>query len=153
MKVMGIKASSADVRYAVLEKSGSGNIIFCNHNENRLLFPKALTTDSKKLAWFFNEFDRLMAIHKVCKVVIKLPESGRMETNASRFSHYLDAMMLFGAERHNPPITSLGVQYRMLHTRSADVCNFVRSKGIPETPSYWNTAMGDAIAAALFGLE
>lgn len=153
MKVMGIKASSAEVRYAVLEKSGNGNVTFCNQDDNRLLFPKALMTDSKKLAWFFNEFDRLMAIHKVCKVIIKLPESGRMETNASRFSHYLDAMMLLWAEKHDSPITCLGVQYRMLHTRSAEVCAFVRSKGIPETPHYWNVAIGDAIASALYGLE
>jgi len=154
MKVLGIKTSVTGVRYAILEKSASGAIVFCNQEDNRLLFPRDLDSDSKRLVWFFNEFSRLISMHQdIDKVVIKVPESGQRETNALRFSHYLDAMILLGTERHNPPIPCLGVQYKALHTRSSEVREFVCSKGIPKTPHYWDIAMGDAIAAALSGLE
>ena len=154
MKVMGIKVSSQCVRYAILEKTNSGEVVFCNQNDNRLVFPRDLTEDSKKLVWFFNEFTRLLDINTtVSRVVIKFPESGRMETKATRLTHYLDAMVLLGIEKHNPPVVCQGVQYRTLHTRSADVCDFVCSKGISKTAHYWDPAMGDALAAALWGME
>lgn len=154
MKVMGIKATSKCVRYAILEKEANGNVLFCNQNDNRLVFPKDLTEDAQKACWFFDEFSRLLTINPdVNHVVVKLPESGKKESSASRLTHYLDAMVLLSVEKHNPPVTSQGVQYRTLHTRSDAVCDFVCSKGIPKTSHYWNTAMGDALAAALWGLE
>lgn len=154
MKVMGIKVSSQCVRYAILEKTSSGEVVFCNQNDNRLAFPRSITEDSKKLVWFFNEFTRLLDINPdIRQVIVKVPESGRRESKASRLSHYLDAMVLLGVEKHNPPVICQGVLYRTLHTRSADVCDFVCSKGIEKTARYWDSTMGDAIAAALWGLE
>ena len=154
MTALGIKVSNTAIRYAILEKSEFGTIVFRNLNDNRLLFPRDLMTDSKKLVWFFDEFNRLIDIHQdICKIVVKLPESGHTETNAIRLSHYLDAVVFLVAARHNPPIACMGVQYRALHTSSSEVRDFVCSKGIPKTPHYWNAAMGDAIAAALAGLE
>lgn len=153
MKVMGIKVSSHCLRYAILEKTPSGKVEFCNQNENRLVFPRDSTADSKKLLWFFKEFTRLLDINPdVSHVVIKFPESGRIETKATRLTHYLDAMVLLSIETHNPPVACQGVQYRTLHTRSADVCDFVCSKGITRTAHYWDSAMGDALAAALWGM-
>ena len=154
MKVMGIKVSCKGVRYAILESTTCSNVVFCNQNDNRLIFPKGLTKDSEKLVWFFDEFIRLLDMYSdISQVIIKVPESGRAESKASRLSHYLDAMVLLGVEKHNPHVVCQGVQYRTLHTRSADVRDFVCSKGITKTTRYWDSAMGDALAAALWGLE
>ena len=110
--------------------------------------------EAEKMVWLFNEFTRLLGMNPdIEKVIVKLPESGRMESKASRLSHYLDAMVFLGSAKQNPPIACTGVQYRTLHTRSADVLDFVLSKGICRTLHHWDSKIGDAIAAALSGLE
>ena len=154
MKVIGIKVSSKCVRYAILEKSPDGRVVFLNKEENRLLFPQDSQSEVEKMVWLFNEFTRLLEITpNIEKVIIKLPESGRIESKASRLSHYLDAMVLLCSAKQNPPVACAGVQYKALHTRSTDVLDFVLSKGICRTQHYWDSKIGDAIAAALSGLE
>ncbi len=154
MRVMGIKVSSKCVRYAILEKSPDVGVVFLNKEDNRLTFPQDSQGEAEKMVWLFNEFTRLLGMNPdIEKVIVKLPESGRMESKASRLSHYLDAMVFLGSAKQNPPIACTGVQYRTLHTRSADVLDFVLSKGICRTLHHWDSKIGDAIAAALSGLE
>ena len=154
MRVMGIKVSSKCVRYAIKKKSPDVGIVFLNKEDNRLTFPQDSQGEAEKMVWLFNEFTRLLGMNPdIEKVIVKLPESGRMESKASRLSHYLDAMVFLGSAKQNPPIACTGVQYRTLHTRSADVLDFVLSKGICRTLHHWDSKIGDAIAAALSGLE
>ena len=154
MKVLGIKVSSQCVRYAMLKKDTHGNIIFYNRDENRLLFPRDADSEVKKMKWLWDRFERLLSLETdIQQIVLKLPETGRMESNASRLSHYLNAVILLVATRRNDPIPVIGKTYRALHTRSADVLNYVQGRGIPRTEHYWDVPMGDAIAAALAGLE
>ena len=154
MKVLGVKVSSQCVRYAMLNKDAQGNIVFCNRDENRLLFPRDADSEVKKMKWLWDRFERLLSLETdIHKIVLKLPEAGRVETNASRLSHYLDAVILLVATKRNEPIPVIGKTYRALHTRGADVLNHVQGAGIPRTEHYWDVLMGDAIAAALAGLE
>lgn len=154
MKVLGVKVTSVCVRYAILSKDSQGNILFCNSEDNRLVFPRDADSETKKMKWLWDRFDRLLSLETaIQRIVIKLPEAGRIESGASRLAHYLDAVIMLVAEKRNAPIPVIGKMYRSLHTRSADVLDYVQNKGIPRTEHYWDVAMGDAIAAALAGLE
>lgn len=154
MKVMGVKVSSIAVRYAILERDSCGNISFCNTEDNRLLFPRDATTDVQKMMWLRDHFDRLLSMNAdVCSIVLKIPELGRLDSKATRLSHYLDAVILMVASMRDNPIPIEGKTYRSLHTRSKDVQNYVLSKGVSRSKHYWDVAMGDAIVAAISGLE
>lgn len=150
MKVMGVRVSTESVRYAVIDYLSDGTFLFCNTEDNRLLFPRDAETDIDKMMWFWDSFERLMGVFQdISKIVIKLPEFGRNETSASRLIHYLNAIIMMVASRHMHPVAVEGKNYRTLGTRSADVKTYVISHGIARTQHYWDTKICDAIAAAI----
>ena len=53
MKVMWIKVSTQCVRYAILEKTSSGEVVFCNPNTNWLVSSRDLAENSKKCGLLF----------------------------------------------------------------------------------------------------
>lgn len=62
MKVMGIKVSSQCVRYAILEKTSSGEVVFCNPDTIWLVSARNLAENSKNVVCFFNEWGRIPPI-------------------------------------------------------------------------------------------
>ena len=74
MSVLGLRASSAEIRYAILEKDVKNNIIFKNRNgENRLKYPSTCNLLSDKIAWVKYELDRILRTNPdISKIVIKI---------------------------------------------------------------------------------
>ena len=153
MKIMGVRVSPESIRYAVIEKQIDGSYVFCNKDNDRLVFPLDACNEGAKVAWLWDQFNRVLDIHAdVEKIFVKLPELLRGETKASRMSHYLDAVLYLAAAKHSPSVTVEGVNYKTIPTKRSEVVSFVASKGIARTIHYWNEQICDAIAAAIFGL-
>lgn len=154
MKVMGVRVSTESVRYAVIEKLPDGSYVFCNKDNDRLVFPLDACKEKEKISWLWDQFNRILDIHTdVTKIFVKLPEFMRGETKASRMSHYLDAVLYLSAAKHSPTVEIEGVNYKTIHTKRSEVVAYVEGKGITRTTHYWNEHVCDAIAAAIFGLE
>ena len=65
MSVLGLRASAQEIRFALLEKSENGDILFLNkETENRLKYPITLGKIEEKLYWVKSEIDRILRINQ-----------------------------------------------------------------------------------------
>jgi hypothetical protein len=76
MKVLGIRYSSSDYTFVVLDGSQAAPIIL---EVNTVAFPKGFTKP-QSLKWFYQEIEGLLARHEIQKIVIKSFE-GRFRGN------------------------------------------------------------------------
>ena len=151
MKVIGVRASAQEIRYAILESDTNGNIIFVNKDaENRIKYPALICEIEDKLQWVKSEIDRILRINPtVQRVYIKTNEYAR-ETAASRETTYLDAVFLLSAREHNLPVK------RKLNNQIASTSNKAKEYAenrVGRTDKYWNNTMADAILVAWWGIK
>lgn len=146
MSILGLRASAQEIRYAILEKDSSNNIVFVNcESENRLKYPANITCIEEKLCWVKMELERILRQNpSICKIVIKTNEYGT-ETSAKRDTNYVDAIFLLtAAEQKMPVVKKLNSQ---IGSTSAKAKEYAESR-VGKTRQYWNNTMADAILAA-----
>lgn len=149
MKVLGVRASAQEIRYAILEKNADGDIVFLNQNsEHRLKYPATAVTISEKLLWVKGEFDRILRqVQDIDRIIIKTNEYAGTETSAKRETTFVDAICLLSAAEHNIETE------RKLNSQigsSASKAKEYAEQRIGKTEHYWNSTMADAILAAFW---
>lgn len=145
--VLGLRASSKEIRYAILEKDSSGKIIFVNRtHEHRLQYPTHLDTIEDKLKWVKSEVDRILRQNTAIKqVAIKMSEYAGTENAAKRETTYVDAILLLCAAEHNLPVSRR--LYSQLCSSRAHAKEHAEIR-VGKTEHYWNDTMADAILVA-----
>ena len=146
-KILGIRTSPTEIRYALLETSAGGHIDFINcSSESKLQYPATHTTAESKLHWLKSEIDRIFRQSPgVTQVIIKTNEFSRAENKAKRESAYADAICILSAAEHNIPV--ICKLYTQIGTTSKDVKLKAESM-VGRTEKYWDTKIADAIMAA-----
>lgn len=156
MLVLGFRTSPTEVRYAMLYIDGE-NVAFMNaESENRLKFPSNLVDSdnhmnnaSEKLNWLHNEVDRILRQNpEVQKIVIKASEFGQREKISSRFSSFMEGVIVNVAGQRSVPIDIK--TYASIGTRRTGVKAFAAGKA-GQSQTGWNEQMADAVAAAWSG--
>lgn len=152
MKVMGIRSSSTEIRYAILEKNNGSDIIFQNRDyENKLVFPAGIEDLQVKLKWVKEEFDRIFRKNNdIEKIILKMNEYAGTENGAKRETTYTDAIILLVAAEYNIPIerklySQIGATSKQVKDRAESI--------VGRTDKYWNDKMADAIQCAAWELR
>lgn len=150
--VLGLRASSVEVRYAILEKDLTGNITFVNQaSENRLKYPTNIDNVEEKLNWIKTEIDRILRQNTaIDKIVVKMNEYAGTENAAKRETTYVDAIFLLCAAEHSLPVV------RKLNSQIGSSASHARQYAenrVGKTNQYWNNTMADAILAAYWEIK
>ncbi|MDA8335422.1 MAG: hypothetical protein M0Z41_10625 [Peptococcaceae bacterium] len=146
MKVLGLRASSSEIRYAILEKTETG-ILFLNRNtEHRTVYPANISNIESKLKWAYDEVSRIVRQNPdMCKIAVKTNEFAGSETAAKRETIYIDAMFLLVAADNS--IEVVRRLYSQIGASSSDIKDKAEACA-GRTDKYWNTTMADAIICA-----
>lgn len=150
--VLGLRASSQEVRYAILEKDSTGKITFVNRtSENRLKYPTNIDGVEGKLNWIKSEIDRILRQNTaIDKIVIKMNEYAGTENAAKRETTYVDAIFLLCAAEHGLPVVRrLNSQ---IGSSSSQAKEYAENR-VGKTDQYWNNTMADAILAAFWEIR
>ena len=144
MKMIGIRASSQEIRYAILEKDENGQILFINKNdENRLRFPTNIEEIGDKLLWIKREFERIFRQNTdIATVIIKSNEFAGNENNSKRETSYMDAILLLLCSELG--ISAYKKLYSQIGTTSGKTKEDAENR-VGRTDKYWNNAMADAV--------
>lgn len=147
MKVLGLRASAAEVRYALLEKNYNNEIVFINqHTENKLVWPATTSTVEEKLVWIKAELVRILRQNNnIEKIAIKTNEFAGTETRAKRETTYIDAIFILVAAEHNISVV------KKLNNQigsTSQKCKELAENCTGRTEKYWNTTIADAILVA-----
>ena len=151
MAVLGLRSSSQEIRFAILEKDENNSIVFINkETENRLKYPATIKSIDDKLYWVKSEIDRILRINSaIDKILVKMNEYSGYESATKRETTYIDAIFLLCAREHNISIErKLNSQ---IASSSAKAKEFAEQR-VGKTDKYWNNAMADAIVAAYWGV-
>lgn len=143
MKMIGIRASAQEVRYAILEKNEKGQISFVNQNgEHCLRFPSTIEEIGDKLLWVKREFERVFRQNPDISVAIIKTNEFAGESNAKRETSYMDAILLLTC-------TELGIPaYKRLYSQIGTSSNKTKEHAedrVGKTDKYWNNTIADAI--------
>ncbi|WP_369283984.1 hypothetical protein [Oscillibacter sp. GMB15532] len=152
MAIIGIRASSQEIRYAILDKNENGEIVFVNQNtENRLKYPANVDAVEDKLHWVKSEVDRILRQNEgIEKIILKMNEYAGTENSSKRETTYVDAVLLLCAiengiqieRRLNSQISSTAAKAKELAERR-----------VGRTENYWNNTIADAILAAFWEMR
>jgi len=151
MKVLGVRCSTKEIRYAILEKKGN-NIVFINKDsENRLIFPQNIQEIEEKLKWCKTEINRILRQNEgISYVVIKVNEYTRGENLAKREGAYMDGVVMLTTHEHNIAVSKK--LYNQIEANSSNILKLAESIN-GRTDKYWNKGMADAIQCAAFTLR
>ena len=149
MIILGIRTSTQEIRYAILDFQQDGTVKLLNgENENRLKFPASYDTIEKKLWWFYQELERIVRNQPIEKIMIKSNEYMRSDSSVSRTASYIDGVVYTFAGKMDIPVVMK--MYRAMETRRDDVKTFAESN-VGKTKANWNEQMADAVAVAFVG--
>lgn len=151
MTVLGLRASTKEIRYVLLDKDDSGNIIFVNRSEeNRIKYPANIDQVEEKLEWVKSEIDRILRINSsIERIIIKTNEYGR-ETSATRETTYIDAMFMLAAkEKGIPVVRKLNSQIGSTSAKARELAE----TSVGRTEKYWNNTIADAVLVAYWGIN
>jgi Holliday junction resolvasome RuvABC endonuclease subunit len=151
MKVLGVRCSTREIRYAILEKQGD-NIVFINKDlENRLIFPVNIQEIEKKLKWCKEEIKRILRQNgDISCVVIKVNEFSRGENLSKREGTYIDGVVMLTIHEHNIAVSKK--LYNQIGANGSNILNLAENID-GRTDKYWNKGMADAIQCAAFTLR
>lgn len=151
MKVLGIRNSPTEIRFAISEKINN-NIVLLNINgENKLIFPKHLKSLSQKVGWLYQEFDNIISNDPdIKKIAIKQNENVSTKYSTVQDTAFYDAIAhLIG---NNKGITVNSYVYNNIGTKSKEVQTFSESF-TGRTTKNWNSGMADAVAVTIKELK
>jgi len=99
MKVLGIRTSPKQLRFALLDIDGT-DVNFLNQNaENLIKVPAGVTEVEDIVHWQKSEIDRILRQNQgIDLIVIKTSEYSRGDTKSTRLASYLDAAVLLAAK-------------------------------------------------------
>lgn len=152
MSIIGIRASSQEIRYAILEKDSNGTIVFQNiENENRLKYPANIENVAEKLYWVKSEIDRILRQNPgIEKIILKMNEYSGTENSSKRETTYVDAIILLSAGEHGISIErKLNSQISSTATKAKELAE----QRVGRTTNYWNSTIADAILAAFWEIR
>lgn len=151
MRIIGLRASAQEIRYAILDTDVNGNIVFVNKDlENQIKYPATIDKVEDKLHWVKSEIDRILRVNPTIeKVYLKTNEYGT-ETATKRETTYIDSIFLLSAKEHNIPVEKkLNLQIESTASKAKE---YAESR-VGRTDKYWNNTMADAILVAYWGLK
>lgn len=155
MKVVGVKISTKQVRYAVVESDVEGKISWLNSDnstwENRILFPKEANSRPSQIQFLYKEFDRVIRQERPDLLAIKVGEGikGSYSAWALLVSSCESAIILAALAAHLPVVER---RYAGLKLNSRTVEAFVLSR-FARPPSLWDIQIAEAVAIAVKELE
>lgn len=151
MKTIGIRASSAEIRYAILSKSSNGDIVFENMNtENRLVYPANTNGLTGKLSWVKMEIERILRVNAdTTNVILKTNEYGQ-ESSAKRETTYIDSVIILSCAENNIDIDTK--IYSQIGTNSAGTKKHAELR-VGKTDKYWNNTIADAVNCAFWSIK
>ncbi|WP_119789371.1 hypothetical protein [Flavobacterium anhuiense] len=151
MKVLGIRNSPTEIRFALSEKTGNNIVLLNINSENKLIFPKHLNSLSQKVGWLYQEFENIISNNPdIKKIAIKQNENVSTKYSTVQETAFYDAIAhLIG---NNKGILVNSYVYNNIGTKSKEVKTFSESF-VGKTTKNWNTAMADAIAATIKELK
>lgn len=146
-KILGIRTSPKEVRYALLEWHGDGSVDFVNYSgESKLQYPASYTTTADKLKWLKGELDRIFRQSPdIEQVVIKMNEFSGRENKPKRVSTYADAICILAASENNVPVSCR--LYSQISSTSTDAKRDAENR-VGRTKKYWDNRIADAVLAA-----
>jgi hypothetical protein len=147
MKVLGIRNSPTEIRFAISKKD-NGSIILENTNgENKLVFPKQISSLSKKVGWLYQELENILSNNPDIKIIsVKQNENVSTKYSTVQETAFYDAIAhLVG---NNRGLTVNSYVYNNIGTKSKEVKTFAESH-TGKTAKYWNSKMADAIAVTI----
>lgn len=152
MSIIGVRASSQEIRYAILNKDNNGDIVFVNQTaENRLKYPANIDSIADKLHWVKSEIDRILRQNQdVEKIVLKMNEYAGTENASKRETTYVDAVLLLCAVEHGIPIE------RKLNSQISSTASKAKELAehrVGRTNNYWNNTIADAILSAFWEIR
>lgn len=151
MSIIGLRASSQEIRYAILENDSNGNVVFVNKDtENRIKYPATIDRVEEKLQWIKSEIDRVFRIYpQIERAYIKTNEYGT-ESSVKRETTYIDAIFLLSAKEHNIYVDKkLNSQIASTAAKAKELAE----NRVGKTDKYWNNTVADAILVAYWGLK
>lgn len=152
MSVLGLRASSQEIRYAILEKDEYNNIVFMNQTgEHKLKYPSNIDLVEEKLNWIKVEIDRVLRQNpSIEKIAIKTNEYAGAESVSKRETTYVDAIFLLCAAEHQLPVSrKLNSQ---ISSNSTHAKEYAESR-VGKTDKYWNSTIADAILVAYWEIR
>ncbi len=152
MQVIGIRASAQEVRYAILEKDATGQIVFRNQNEEHCLrYPSTAQEVGDKLLWVKREFERIFRQNfNIDTAIIKINEFDGTENNAKRETSYVDAIIFLICTELCIPIHKK--LYSQICTTSRQTKEHAEQR-VGKTDKYWNKTIADAINCAFWEIR
>ncbi len=146
-KILGIRTSPTEIRYALLEKGDDGSISFVNRSgESKLQYPASQTTTADKLKWLKGEIDRIFRQSPdIEQVVIKTNEFSGSENKSKRESTYADAICILVASERNVPVSCK--LYSQIGSTSSEAKRHAEGR-VGRTDKYWDAKIADAVLAA-----
>ena len=147
MKVMGIKVSTKDVRYAVLLDDQNLGVSFLNKAANKVVFPKEYKNRFDRAQYLLTEFTRLIQENAPDRIVVKLfePSSPGFRKFAVPLASFETAIALAAMVEH----VSVAERYFAnikLNSKTVEgyVTTHIAKQGIG-----WDSHIVDALAVAL----
>lgn len=148
MKILGVKNTASEIRYAILEMDTNADITFANANsENKVSFPKGLESEEEKLRWIKNEIERIFSNNEpLDAVAIKQGENFPKRSYGNlKFSIFHDCLFSVCAVEKHIPLYSW--YYNQIGTNSKSVLDLAESL-VGRSSVNWNTRIADAIVVA-----
>lgn len=146
-RVLGIRTSTTEIRYALLEDDADGNMHFINKDgENKLQYPATEDDIASDLKWLKTELDRIFRQKpNIEQVMIKTSEYSGIENKSKRKSTYAEAVCILTAAEHNTPVSCK--LYSQLRVSSGNVKQRAEEL-VGRTDKYWDSKIADAVMAA-----
>lgn len=147
MKVLGIRNSPTEIRFAISEKIGNTIVLLNSNGENKLIFPKHLNSLSQKVGWLYQELENIISNNPdIKRIAIKQNENVSTKYSTVQDTAFYDAIAhLIGNDKG---ITINSYVYNNIGTKSKEVQSF--SEGYTgKTTKHWNSGMADAIAVTI----
>lgn len=148
MKILGVRNSPSEIRYAILEMDSSSNVTFLNSDsENRIKFPNGFESEEDKLRWIKNEIERIFTNHNSFDAVaIKQSENMPKRSYGSiKQTAFLDCLFSVSAVERHIPLFSW--YYNQIGVNSKTVLDTAETL-VGKSSTHWNTQIADAIVVA-----
>lgn len=147
MKVMGVKVSTNEVRFAVVSDESGSDFQFLNPDDSKIAFPKSDKTRFDRAEYLFGEFKQLVSKYSPDSVTIKLfePNSPSFRMYATSIATFETAVALAAKAEH---VAVTERYYASLKLSSKTAEDFVL-KNILKQGVGWNSHLVDSLAVAL----
>lgn len=147
MQILGIRTSSACIRYAVVEWNEESATFINKEGENKLNFPVTAINLDDKIVWIQGEVNRILNEYpKITKVAIKTNEYVK-ESKATRCSVYLDGCIIGVVKQRNKAVSCLLNVQIQKGMNGKKIKDFAKTN-VDCSTTYWDDAMAHAIAVA-----